>query len=69
MDSDAIDMDTEWLDAFQIHVRNVNRLNMTELRVLLIHYKFALDKRDAKTWTKADAVDAIAEQLTTDEIG
>lgn len=63
------EMDTDWIDTYRVHEASVKRLSVAELRVLLVHYKFADAGRDAKSWSKADMVDAIAEQLTTEEIG
>lgn len=64
----CLEMDTEWQDTFAVHQANVIRLNVAELRVLLIHYRFASTASEARTWSRADMVEAIAEQLTQEEI-
>lgn len=40
----------------------LNKLTVADLRILLVHYKLATDKRDAKDWPKADMVDALANE-------
>lgn len=42
----------------------LNKLTVAELRVLLIHYKYATNKQDAADWNKSDMVEAIAEEMS-----
>lgn len=39
----------------------LGKLTNPELRILLVHYKLAIDARDAKTWPRADMIECLAE--------
>lgn len=57
----ADDLDNFCYHADRDHQKSLlNRLSVKELRVLLIHYKLASDKREAAEWPKGDMVEEIA---------
>lgn len=48
---------------FEVEKARLAKLNSAELRVLLVHFKFAEAGRDAKSWSRADMIDGLAEQF------
>lgn len=46
---------------FAAEIALLNKLTVAELRILLVHYGYAADAREAKTWRKDEMVDGIAE--------
>lgn len=46
----------------------LNKLNVDELRVLLVHYDYADKGKGARRWSKAEMVETIAEHMADAEI-
>jgi hypothetical protein len=41
----------------------LNRLSVAELRVLLVHYGYAENGRDAKSWPRSEILECLAEHM------
>jgi hypothetical protein len=62
-------MDHFWQAAYRVHAARIAKLNVAEMRVLLVHFKLAYDKSEAKSWSRGEMIDALAERFATDEEG